>query len=136
MAEHEDKSEHEDRSVSDATVARVAKSVVDVGLPGFSLYMDGDYSEGLMHTAAGLGASFLLGGPLGMWLAAADFDRAFLERKAPVAARTVRRRTSPAAPPASQRIRQLELANQRVRARYRHPDLVVPARPSIYGGDE
>lgn len=72
MAEHEDKSEHEDRSVSDATVARVAKSVVDLGLPGFSLYMDGDYSDGLMHTVAGVGASILLGGPLGLWLAAAD----------------------------------------------------------------
>jgi hypothetical protein len=72
MAENEDGSEHEGKSVSDATVARVAKSVVDIGLPGFSLYVDGDFSEGVVHTVAGLGASILLGGPLGMWLAAAD----------------------------------------------------------------
>lgn len=58
--------------VSDATVARVTKSVLDLGIPGFSLYVDGDITDGLVHTAAGLGASILLGGPIGMWLAAAN----------------------------------------------------------------
>lgn len=64
--------ENEHELASDATVARVAKSVVDIGFPGFSLYMDGDFKDGLVHTVAGLGASILLGGPLGMWLAAAN----------------------------------------------------------------
>jgi hypothetical protein len=65
--------EHDDKPlVTDATVARVTKSVFDFGIPGFSLYLDGDISDGLVHTAAGLGASILLGGPIGMWLAAAN----------------------------------------------------------------
>jgi hypothetical protein len=61
----------ENQLVDDATVARVAKSIVDIGLPGFSLYMDRDFSDGLVHTVAGLGAGIVLG-PLGMWLVAAN----------------------------------------------------------------
>jgi hypothetical protein len=57
--------------VSDSTVARVTKSVFDLGIPGFSCYLDGDYTGGAMCTLGGLGASIILG-PVGMWLAAAN----------------------------------------------------------------
>jgi hypothetical protein len=58
--------------VSDKRIARLTKSAFDLGLPGFSRYMDGDFADGTIHTVAGLGASILLGSPLGMWLAAAN----------------------------------------------------------------
>jgi len=61
-----------DPLVSDSTIARTTKSVFDLGIPGFSCYMDRDYSAGVAHTVGGLAASIMLGSPLGMWLAAAN----------------------------------------------------------------
>lgn len=61
----------EGQLVSDATVARVTKSILDIGIPGFSCYMDRDLKGGAIHTLAGLGASMVIG-PMGMFLAAAN----------------------------------------------------------------
>lgn len=57
--------------VSDHTIARGLKSIVDIGVPGFSLYIDNDVKGGAMHTIAGLGAGIAFG-PLGVWLVAAN----------------------------------------------------------------
>lgn len=67
-----EKHEEADKLLSDATIARTTKSYLDIGIPGFSLYMDKQFSAGAMHTLGGLGASILLRNPLGMWLAAAN----------------------------------------------------------------
>lgn len=64
--------EESDKLLSDAAIARATKSYLDIGIPGFSLYMDKQFSAGAMHTLGGLGASILLRNPLGMWLAAAN----------------------------------------------------------------
>jgi hypothetical protein len=61
----------ESQLVSDTTVARVTKSIVDIGIPGFSCYMDNDIRAGAVHTLAGLGAAMVFG-PIGMWLVAAN----------------------------------------------------------------
>jgi hypothetical protein len=66
-----DDSTHDKPLVNDSTIARVTKSVVDIGVPGFSCYMDRDYSAGVLHTLGGLGASMVLG-PVGMWMFAAN----------------------------------------------------------------
>jgi len=57
--------------VSDSTLGRAVKTTLDIGVPGFSLYADGEIKEGVMHTLLGLAAGIAMGPP-GVWLVAAN----------------------------------------------------------------
>jgi hypothetical protein len=57
--------------VSDSTLGRAVKTTLDIGVPGFSLYTDGEIGEGAVHTLLGLAAGIAIGPP-GVWLVAAN----------------------------------------------------------------
>jgi hypothetical protein len=57
--------------VADSTVGKVAKATIDLGIPGFSRYMDNEIKEGALHTLAGLVAGIAIG-PAGVLLVAAN----------------------------------------------------------------
>jgi len=62
---------HSHPLVADSTVGKVAKATLDIGIPGFSRYMDNEIKEGALHTLAGLAAGIAIG-PVGVWLVAAN----------------------------------------------------------------
>ena len=57
--------------VKDETLGKAVKVTLDIGVPGFSRYMDREYQEGALHTLLGLAAGIAMG-PLGVWLVAAN----------------------------------------------------------------
>lgn len=57
--------------VSDASFGRVVKSALDLGVPGFSQYLEGDFGSGLVHTVGAIAAAVAVG-PIGFWLVGAN----------------------------------------------------------------
>ena len=57
--------------VSDSTAGKIAKATLDLGLPGFSLYIDKEVKQGLIHSLLGVAAGAAFGVP-GLLLVSAN----------------------------------------------------------------
>jgi len=57
--------------VSDSTAGKIAKATLDLGLPGFSLYVDKELKQGLIHSLLGVAAGAAFGVP-GLLLVSAN----------------------------------------------------------------